>query len=222
MKYNLSAKTSNPLPAAVRWLGSISYPKAFFLQQKMIADRADKIIPDTLLLLEHPPTFTLGLRGKVEHFLVSIDSLRKKQIAILRSDRGGDVTFHGPGQLVGYPIIDIAARRCDIRQYVHQLENMVIEALSAFCINARHMPGYPGVWAGEKKIAAIGVKVNAAGITSHGFALNVNTDLTYFENIVPCGLENKSVTSMAEILKRPVHMEQVRAILSKIFMRVFG
>jgi len=162
------------------------------------------------------------LRGKDSHFRVPSKLLGQTGSPVFRVDRGGDVTFHGPGQLVGYPIIDIAARGGDIRQYVRQLEDMIIAVLAAFYIDARHLTGYPGVWAGEKKIAAIGIKVNAAGVTSHGFALNVNTDLACFENIFPCGLDHKSVTSMAEILKRPVHMEPVRTLVSETFMRVFG
>ncbi|MFZ2634501.1 MAG: lipoyl(octanoyl) transferase LipB [Desulfosalsimonadaceae bacterium] len=208
--------------AAIRQFGSVPYAEALYLQQDAIAGRKKKTIPDTLILLEHPPTYTLGLRGKESHFRVPVNLLCQKGIAVFRADRGGDVTFHGPGQLVGYPIIDIAARGYDIRQYVRQLEDMIIDVLAACYIDARHLSGYPGVWAGEKKIAAIGIKVNAAGIASHGFALNVNTDLACFEKIIPCGLGHKSVTSMAEVLKRPVPMGQVRTLLSEAFMRVFG
>ena len=208
--------------AAIRQFGSVPYAEALCLQQEAIAGREKKTIPDTLILLEHPPTYTLGLRGKDSHFRVPVNLLCQKGFAVFRVDRGGDVTFHGPGQLVGYPIIDIAARGYDIRQYVRQLEDLIIEVLAAFSIDARHLPGYPGVWAGEKKIAAIGIKVNAVGIASHGFALNVNTDLACFEKIIPCGLDHKSVTSMAEVLKKPVHMGQVRTLLSETFMRVFG
>jgi lipoyl(octanoyl) transferase len=192
------------------------------LQQKMVAERQDNIIPDTLLLLDHPPTYTLGLRGKAEHIRVSMDFLRQNGIEFFQTDRGGDVTFHGPGQLVGYPIIHMESLGDDIRQYVRRLEGIIMKGLSAFGINSWHEPGYPGVWIQDKKIAAIGIKVNAAGIASHGFGLNVNTDLSYFNHILPCGLDHKSVTSMAQILKRPVSMGQVVKILSEIFIRTFG
>jgi len=192
------------------------------IQREMCDARKNKLIGDTLLLLEHPPVYTLGLQANVKNFREPIDAFRKKGIDIFRADRGGDVTFHGPGQLVGYPIVNIAARGQDVRQYVHQLEKILIETLSVFHIHSEHMTGYPGVWIGEEKISAIGIKVNVKGIASHGFALNVNTDLSFFDPIIPCGLKNKGVTSMAQVLKKPVPMEPVTKRLSEAFIREFS
>lgn len=172
--------------------------------------------------MEHPPTYTLGLAGKDAHFLVSKEALIARGFAIHRVDRGGDVTFHGPGQLVGYPIMDMVARGNDIRRYVSGLETVIIEALSVFGLNARHVAGYPGVWIGERKIAAIGIRINAAGISTHGFAVNINTDLDGFTSIIPCGLAHKSVTSMAELLGMPVSMTQMRSVLADTFVKIFG
>jgi len=218
----LSTNTRNTSLIEIRQLGLMPYSEALHLQDVTCIDREKKIIPDTLLLLEHPPTYTIGLRGAVENFRVPVDSLRQKGMEVFQVDRGGDVTFHGPGQLVGYPIIDISARKNDIRQYVCLIEEVIIATLKEFGITAGPLPGYPGVWVEDKKIAAIGIKINFAGITSHGFAVSVNTDLACFKNIVPCGLEHKSVTSMAEILNVPVSVGQVRAVLSGMFAQIFG
>ena len=151
---------------------------------------------ESLILLEHPPIYTLGVRGKSEHVLASETALRARGAEVLRTDRGGDVTFHGPGQIVGYPIFDLRRRNVGPASYVRMLQQVIIDALAQFGIDASCVDGRPGVWIDStRKIASIGVRVSR-GITTHGFALNVSTDLSYFEHIVPCGLADAAVTSM--------------------------
>ena len=173
------------------------------------------------MLLEHPPTYTLGVRGKPEHLLLDDAALARIGATVHRVDRGGDVTFHGPGQLVGYPVLDLRQWGEGPVWYVRSLEALLIETLSAFGVAARREPGKPGVFAGDAKIAAIGVRVSR-GITSHGFALNVDPDLDYFSHIVPCGLPDVPVTSMARELGRGPDMEPVMAKVSEAFGRAFG
>ena len=155
---------------------------------------------EAVALLQHPPVYTLGRRGGREHVLRSAEELAARGAELVESDRGGDVTFHGPGQLVGYPILDLRRWSQGPLWYVRSLEAMLIDALSAFDIKAVRVPGRTGVWVGEAKIAAIGVRVSR-GVTSHGFALNVDPDLDYFSKIIPCGLPDAAVTSMAEMLQ---------------------
>ena len=189
-----------PPGCAVRRLGLIEYTEAGAEQRRLVeACREDS--EARLLLLEHPPTYTFGARGRQEHLLLGDDALAGLGAAVHRTDRGGDVTFHGPGQLVGYPILDLRRWGQGPSWYVRSLEAVLIEALSAFGIAGRREPERPGVWAGDAKIAAIGVRVSR-GVTSHGFALNVDPDLRYFSYIVPCGLPNVSVTSIAEVLRQ--------------------
>ncbi len=193
---------SNPVTTlcTVHRLGLVEYQEAWEEQRRLVeACREDGC--GRLLLLEHPPTYTFGVRGRQEHLLLAEDALAELGAAVHRVDRGGDVTFHGPGQLVGYPILDLRRRSQGPLWYVRSLESMLIEALSRFGIAARRTPGRPGVWVGEAKIAAIGVRVSR-DVTSHGFALNVDPDLSYFSHIVPCGLSDASVTSMAEVLRQ--------------------
>lgn len=187
------------VPCAVHRLGLVEYQEAWAEQRRLVeACRADG--RGRLLLLEHPPTYTFGVRGRSEHLLLREETLAQIGATVHRIDRGGDVTFHGPGQLVGYPILDLRRWRQGPLWYVRSLEAVLIEALSAFGIAGRRAPGRPGVWVGEAKIAAIGVRVSR-GITSHGFALNVDPDLRYFSYIIPCGLPDVSVTSMAQVLR---------------------
>jgi lipoyl(octanoyl) transferase len=183
---------------AVHRLGLVDYQEAWALQRRLgeaCRERGEL----HLLLLEHPPTYTLGARGKQEHLLLSEAALARLGASVHRVDRGGDITFHGPGQLVGYPVLDLQRWNQGPLWYVRSLEAVLIDALASFGIDAARMPGRPGVWVGSTKIASIGVHVSR-GVTSHGFALNVDPDLTFFSHIVPCGLPDVSMTSMARAL----------------------
>ena len=171
----------------VRDLGRIDYAQAFTLQQRLVAQRKQNLIPDQLLLLEHPHTITLGRNGHPENLLAGDEALRAAGIAYHPTDRGGDITYHGPGQVVGYPILDLAQWKRDVRAYAHALEQVMIDALACYHIAAGRIPGCTGVWVDGKKIGAIGVHISRWA-TSYGFALNVNPDLSYFGYIVPCGL----------------------------------
>jgi lipoyl(octanoyl) transferase len=191
----------------VRRLGLVPYPEAWALQRRLADARRDGLIPDTLLLLEHPHTYTIGRSGTRDHVFLSEAELRARGITCLEVDRGGDVTYHGPGQLVGYPILDLGTAP-DVGRYVRGLEGCLIETLADFGIEAGRLAGYTGVWIGDEKIAAIGVKISR-GVTTHGFALNVSTDLSLFGHILPCGIRDKGVTSMARKLGRAPAMSKV-------------
>lgn len=179
----------------VRDLGVVPYGEALELQRGLAADRIAGHIPDTLLLLEHPPVITLGRGWKASSLPVDPDALRARGIEVFDIERGGDVTYHGPGQLVGYPIIDLNRHRPDLHWYLRSLEDVLISALSAFDITAERSTGYTGVWTGGRKIASIGIHVRQ-WVTWHGFALNVTTDLTPFSLIVPCGIPDVQMTSI--------------------------
>jgi len=194
---------------SVRWLGRIAYADAWQLQKELAAQRARGLIEDTLLLLEHPHTYTFGSRGKCEHLLVPREQLEADGVAILDVDRGGDITYHGPGQLVGYPILRLADHDLDAVRYLRTLETMLIDVAGGYGLHAQHVRHLTGVWVGNRKIAAIGTKVDVHGITQHGFALNVSTDLRYFNKIVPCGIRNREVGSLAQLLRRDVPMDEV-------------
>lgn len=194
---------------SVRWLGRIAYADAWKLQKELATQRAADLIGDTLLLLEHPHTYTFGSRGKREHLLVPCEALEAQGVAILDVDRGGDITYHGPGQLVGYPILRLADYELDAVRYLRTLENALIDVARGYGLDAQHVRHLTGVWVGNHKIAAIGTKVDVHGITQHGFALNVATDLAYFDKIVPCGIRNRQVGSLAQLLDRDVPMDDV-------------
>jgi len=203
----------------VRRLGVVPYVDAWALQQRLAESRRAQAIPDTLLLLEHPHTYTIGRSGTRDHVFLSEDELAERKITCLEVDRGGDVTYHGPGQLVGYPILDLGGQP-DVGRYLRNLEGALIDVLSDFGIAAGRLAGYTGVWIKDKKIAAIGVKVSQ-GITTHGFALNVTTDLSLFGHILPCGIPDKGVTSMALQLDRAPAMREVEdAVVSHFRGRV--
>lgn len=204
------------------WLGRVPYLEAYELQRRLAAVRAEERIPDCLLLLEHPPTFTYGRRTRKEHFLVSSERMEQAGAQLVPVDRGGDVTFHGPGQIVGYPILSIKRRAGSISRYLRDLEEVLIRALAEFGVKAGRIPGLTGVWVDAGKIAAIGVKIDARGVTTHGFALNVATDLDYFCMIVPCGIGDRAVTSLHRVLGREVSMGSVSAALVRAFGDVFG
>jgi lipoyl(octanoyl) transferase len=202
----------------VRELGRVNYERAFELQQELVAQRKQGLIADQLVLLEHPHVITLGRNGHLENLLASDEVLERAGISFHATDRGGDVTYHGPGQLVGYPIMDLRDWKRDVGAYVRGVEQAIIDTLADFGIAAGRIPKLTGVWVEERKIAAIGVHISR-WVTSHGFALNVSTDLSYFQYIVPCGL-TKPVTSMAQL---GVHatVQEVTRSLAGHFGRVF-
>jgi lipoyl(octanoyl) transferase len=202
----------------VRDLGRIEYARAFELQQRLVEQRKQGLIPDQFLLLEHPHSITLGRNGRLENLLASESALRSAGIEFHSTDRGGDITYHGPGQSVGYPILDLRQWKRDVGAYVRAVEQVMIDALSDFGIGANRVPGCTGAWVDGRKIGAIGVHISR-WVTSHGFALNVNTDLSYFGYIVPCGLA-KPVTSMAQ-LGVDATLPEVNAQLAAKFGRVF-
>jgi lipoyl(octanoyl) transferase len=207
----------------VRRLGTIEYQAALDLQKQLVEERKQGRIPDQLLLLEHPPVITLGARNHNSHsnVLASPESLALKGVAVFETGRGGDVTYHGPGQLVGYPILELPADRRDVHRYVRDLEDVLIQAVSDFGITASRVPGLTGIWVDDSKLAAIGVRISR-WVTSHGFALNVSTDLSHFDLIVPCGLTGKGVTSMERLLGRSIPMAEVASAVEKRFDGVFG
>ena len=209
------------LPVEVRWLGSVPYHRGADLQQKLVASRRQGSLADQLLLLEHPHVITMGSASDPAHVLAGPEQRKALGIDLVESGRGGDVTYHGPGQLIGYPILDLNPDRKDIHRYLRDLEEVVIRVVRGFGIGGVRIAGSTGVWTKEGKIAAIGVRVSSGWITSHGFALNVNTDLTYFGTIVPCGLTDKRVTSLEHLLRRSVAMDEVIEQTTDAFGKVF-
>jgi len=208
-------------------LGLIDYQAALDLQASLVEQRKQGVVPDQLLLLEHPDVITLGVKTRNDrsHVLESEDALAAKGVALFETGRGGDVTYHGPGQLVGYPIIDLKPDRCDVHRYVRDLEDVLIRAVAEFGIIATRVDGLTGIWAGEpgreSKLAAIGVRISR-WVTSHGFALNVNTDLSRFGLIVPCGITDRGVTSMQRLLGHSVPMAEVATAVERSFAAVFA
>ncbi len=205
---------------AVERLGSVPYRQAWQVQRERVARRSAGMIPDTLLLLSHPPVVTLGKGGSIDHLLGSGADLERRGVEFVETDRGGDITFHGPGQIVGYAIVDLAPRGRDLHRFLRDLEEVLIRALADFGLAADRTPGLTGVWVGEAKVAAIGIRVTR-WITHHGFALNVDTDLSFFDLIVPCGIGDRGVTSMAELLGGPVGCKRVEDALERSFREVF-
>jgi len=201
-------------------LGQVAYREAYRLQTDLLSRRINGDIGDTLLLLEHPPTITVGKSGRVENILVSPAELAEKGIPLFFVDRGGDVTYHGPGQLVGYPIIDLKNRGKDLHQYVHNLEEAVIRTLGDFGIRGGRDRSHRGVWVKQREIAAIGLRVSK-WVTVHGFALNIDADLAPFSLINPCGFSDRGATSMAEVLGREIAMTAVTERLMARFAEVF-
>jgi lipoyl(octanoyl) transferase len=177
--------------------------------------------PEQLLLLEHPHVFTLGRGADGRNILADRQQMESHSIEVHETGRGGDVTYHGPGQLVGYPIINLKPDRCDVHRYVRDIEETLIRTVADFGITGARIAGLTGVWVGDEKVAAIGVRI-ARWVTSHGFALNVNTDLSYFRMIVPCGITDKGVTSISRLLGRGVDMREVARAAARHFAEVFG
>ncbi|MDQ3171771.1 MAG: lipoyl(octanoyl) transferase LipB [Acidobacteriota bacterium] len=206
----------------VRRLGRIGYQEALELQADLVEQRRRGGIGDTLLLLEHPPVITLGVktRNNRTNILASDTQLADAGVTVFQTGRGGDVTYHGPGQLVGYPIFDLNPHRRDVHRYVRDIEQALIEAVGTFGVTAERVDGLTGIWVDREKLAAIGVRISR-WITSHGFALNVSTDLSHFDLIVPCGIQDRGVTALERLLGRAVAMNEVETAVETAFSRVF-
>jgi lipoyl(octanoyl) transferase len=197
------------------------YGRALTLQERLVAARREGTIPDQLVLLEHPHVITLGSGSDESHVLADPEELARRGIQRFDVGRGGDVTYHGPGQLVGYPILDLRPDRTDLHRYLRDLEDVLIRALRTWGVVGEREPGLTGVWVGGSKIAAIGVRVSSGWITSHGFALNVSTDLDFFGTLVPCGLSGRAVTSLERVLDRSLDPAEVRRAVVEAFAVVF-
>ena len=207
--------------ASAAWLGLVSYPEAWDIQLRMHKEVAEGRRPDTLLLLEHPHVYTLGRRGRERDILIDAPALQKLGVEVHHTDRGGEVTYHGPGQLVGYPILNLRRWGGGPLKYVRALERALIETLARFGTRAESEGRPTGVWVDDRKIAAIGVKVSRR-VTTHGFALNVCPDLSYFNHIVPCGMPQSRPTSLTRELSRNVSVTEVTPVLVERFSDVFG
>jgi len=205
----------------VRWLGRMPYDEALELQGRLVVARREGTIPDQLLMVEHPHVITLGSGSEESHVLAGPEELDRRGIQRFDVGRGGDVTYHGPGQLVGYPILDLKPDRTDLHRYLRDLEEVLIQALETLGIDGEREPGLTGVWVGSAKVAAIGVRVSSGWITSHGFALNVSTDLDFFGTLIPCGLSDRDVTSLERVLGRSVDPAEVRRAVVRSFAAVF-
>ena len=201
-------------------LGLVEYAEAWELQRRLVAARIADEIPDVLILLEHPHVYTLGRSGHAENVLIDEAALKAAGAQLHWVDRGGDVTYHGPGQLVGYPIVHLGRLGKDTHAHLRRIEETLVRALGDFGLAARPDPVYTGVWVQDEKVAAIGVRV-ARWVTSHGFALNVDPDLSYFANIIPCGIRQYGVTSLARLLDRPVTRAEAEAAVIRHFQDVF-
>lgn len=202
------------------FLGRISYNEAYALQRDLWNRRVAGEIPDHLLLLEHPPVITLGRNFKPEHLLAPLDRLRALGVEVREADRGGDVTYHGPGQLVGYPIIGLQPDRMDVLRYLRDLEEALIQTIGTLGIKGGRKEGCTGVWVEDRKIAAIGVKISR-WVTYHGFALNVSTDLSAFDLIIPCGLHGARVTSIARELGSAPSLEEMAQLAAESINHIF-
>lgn len=207
-------------PVRVLQLGRTAYARGLELQAEAVAAVQAKTGPETLLLLEHDPVFTMGRTTRQENVLFPADALRARGFEVFETGRGGDVTYHGPGQLVGYPIVDLNPDRRDVHRYVRDLEEVLIRVLADYGIVGGRVAGRTGAWVGDEKVAAIGVRI-ARWVTSHGFALNVSTDLAPFQLIVPCGISDKGVTSLERLLGRAVDPALLRARVVTRFCEVF-
>lgn len=201
-------------------LGVVGYTRGLAMQEELRTAVTAGEIPDQLLLLEHPPVVTVGRNAGTGNLVLPPEELARRGIDFHHTGRGGDVTFHGPGQLVGYPIVDLNPDRRDVHRYVRDIEEVILRALADFGVSAGRIPGLTGVWIGDLKIAAIGVRISR-WITSHGFAFNVATDLDCFRVIVPCGISDRGVTSLSRVLRRPVSLDEVRPRIARHFGDVF-
>ena len=206
----------------MRRLGRVAYADGLALQRALVEERKAGAIDDQLLLVEHPHVLTLGVRGDGgrSHILAAPDLLAARGVEVHETGRGGDITYHGPGQIVGYPILDLKPDRTDVHRYVRDLEEVLIRAAGEYGIQAGRVEGLTGVWVGREKLAAIGVRI-ARWVTSHGFAFNVTTDLDYFDLIVPCGIADRGVTSLERLLGRAVDRREVEDHIAAHFCVVF-
>jgi lipoate-protein ligase B len=202
-------------------LGFRDYEESLRIQDRIVARRKDGALPDCLLFVDYPPIITLGRAGKRNHLLAGPEELSKRGVRVYPAGRGGDITYHGPGQMVAYPVLDLKVWHKDIHLYLRTLERCLVEMLLDFGIASETLPGATGVWVEGRKIAAIGVRTSR-WVTSHGLALNVNTDLEYFDLIVPCGLVGRGVTSMGALLGQPLELSEVRSCFGRHFARAFG
>ena len=204
----------------VRRLGQLAYADGLELQQKLVIERQAGRVEDQFLLLEHDPVFTLGRNARQENVLFPAELLRERGYEVFETGRGGDVTYHGPGQVVGYPILDLSPDRRDVHRYVRDLEEVMIRVCADYGIAAGRVEGLTGTWVGSDKIGAIGVRLSR-WVTSHGFAFNVSTDLSAFDLIVPCGIRNRGVTSLRRLLGRDVARAEIMDGLVRHFAAVF-
>jgi len=209
-------------PLEIRRCGVVGYREALALQRALVEERRAGHVPDLLLLLQHPPVITLGVRGDGgrSHIVATEDRLAELGVDVSETGRGGDVTYHGPGQVVGYPILDLRPDRCDVHRYVRDVEDVMIRTCAEYGVHAARITGLTGAWVGREKIGAIGVRISR-WITSHGFAFNVNTDLEYFNLIVPCGIADRGVTSLQRVLGRPLPIADVENRLIRHVAAVF-
>ncbi len=215
------SRPSGPRQLVVRRLGVVSFADAVALQQGLVADRQQDRIPDQLLLLEHPPVVTLGVSADLGNLLVAPAELERRGIELHEARRGGDITYHGPGQLIGYPILLLKPDRCDVHRYVRDLEEALIRAVARFGVRAERIGGLTGVWVGNDKLAAIGVRLSR-WVTSHGFALNVTTCLDDFSLIRACGLDGRGVTSLGRLTGREPDIDRVSDAVAVSVAQVFG
>ena len=206
----------------VRRLGVVPYAAASAMQRALVEERRAGRVPDLLLLLEHPHVITLGVKADAarSHLIATPDQLADLRVEVHETGRGGDITYHGPGQVVGYPIVDLRPDRCDVHQYVRDLEEVMIRTCGDFGVEGRRIAGLSGAWVGADKIGAIGVRISR-WITSHGFAFNVTTDLDFFRLIVPCGIGSGGVTSLSRATGRPVSIDETHAAIVRNFAAVF-
>jgi len=202
-------------------LGTTDYDHCWGIQKKLFDLRKEDLIPDTLLLTEHPHTYTIGTSGNENHLLASEEEMMRRGVKLFHNDRGGDITYHGPGQIVGYPILDLNNFYLDLHRYLRDLEEVIIRTMRAIGVEATRTNDYTGVWVGNEKICAIGVKTSK-WVTMHGFALNVAADLSYFQRIIPCGIFERGVTSLHLLLEAPPEVKTVKSVVAGMFSEVFG
>jgi lipoyl(octanoyl) transferase len=214
------AVSAPPRSLRIRRLGRVPYGRGLELQERLVAERQKGAVGDQLLLLEHEPVFTLGRNARAENVLYPAELLRQRGFDVHETGRGGDVTYHGPGQIVGYPILDLSPDRRDVHRYVRDLEEVMVRTCADYGVEAGRIAGLTGTWVGREKIGAIGVRISR-WVTSHGFALNVSTDLAAFELIVPCGIRDKGVTSLERLLGRAVPLDEVMDRIAAHFAAVF-
>jgi lipoate-protein ligase B len=193
-------------------LGQRSYQEVWDFQKEIQAKRIAGEVEDTLLMVEHKPVYTLGKNANENHLLQSHD----QSVDVFNIDRGGDITFHGPGQLVVYPILDLSNYKKSVSWYIRTLEQLIIDVIFEFEIEAKRIEGLTGVWVGDEKIAALGVRISR-WVTMHGFSINVNTDLTFYDGIIPCGIFDHGITSMKQLLCQPQDMEKVKKVVCSKF-----